>query len=85
MAKKQIINFVNGWVSNIMVRCDALEGALCKGLLMPMCIPLMTDSGSQKVRFRGARGAAPDALGWCALGRPCGPEAGSPGRFHRLI
>ena len=42
MAKKQIINFVNGWVSNIMVRCDAaLEGALCKGLLMPMCIPLM--------------------------------------------
>ena len=42
MAKKQIINFVNGWVSNIMVRCDALEGALCKGLLlMPMYIPLM--------------------------------------------
>ena len=41
MAKKQVINFVNGWVSNIMVRCDALEGALCKGLLMPMCNPLM--------------------------------------------
>ena len=41
MAKKQIINFVNGWVSNIMVRCDAaLEGALCKGL-MPICTPLM--------------------------------------------
>ena len=40
MAKKQIINFVNGWVSNIMVRCDALEGALCKGL-MPVYIPLM--------------------------------------------
>ena len=40
MAKKQIINFVNGWVSNIMVRCDALEDAPCKGL-MPVCTPLM--------------------------------------------